>query len=33
MEVITTHVNADFDCVGSMVAAKKMYPDAKLVFS
>ena len=33
MEVITTHVNADFDCVGSMVAAKKLYPDANLVFS
>ena len=33
MEVITTHVNADFDCVGSMVAAKKLYPDALLVFS
>ncbi|GFO57224.1 poly(A) polymerase [Geomonas sp. Red276] len=33
MEVITTHVNADFDCVGSMVAAKRLYPDALLVFS
>jgi len=33
MDVITTHVNADFDCVGSMVAAKKLYPDALLVFS
>ncbi|WP_136513566.1 A-adding tRNA nucleotidyltransferase [Geomonas edaphica] len=33
MEVITTHVNADFDCVGSMVAAKMLYPDALLVFS
>ena len=33
MDVITTHVNADFDCVGSMVAAKKLYPDAALVFS
>lgn len=33
MEVITTHLNADFDCVGSMVAAKKLYPDALLVFS
>ena len=33
MEVITTHVNADFDCIGSMVAAKKLYPDALLVFS
>jgi tRNA nucleotidyltransferase (CCA-adding enzyme) len=33
MDVITTHVNADFDCVGSMVAAKKLYPDALIVFS
>jgi tRNA nucleotidyltransferase (CCA-adding enzyme) len=33
MDVVTTHVNADFDCVGSMVAAKKLYPEALLVFS
>jgi len=33
MDVITTHVNADFDCLGSMVAAGKLYPDALLVFS
>jgi len=33
MEVITTHVNADFDCLGSMIAARKLYPDAKMVFS
>ncbi|MRR55283.1 MAG: CBS domain-containing protein [Deltaproteobacteria bacterium] len=33
MEVITTHVNADFDCLGAMVAAKKLYPDAAMVFS
>jgi tRNA nucleotidyltransferase (CCA-adding enzyme) len=32
MEVITTHVNADFDAMASMVAAKKLYPDAVLVF-
>jgi tRNA nucleotidyltransferase (CCA-adding enzyme) len=32
MEVITTHVNADFDAMGSMIAAKKLYPDAVLVF-
>ncbi|HXC93509.1 MAG TPA: DHH family phosphoesterase, partial [Geobacteraceae bacterium] len=32
MEVITTHVNADFDCLGSMVAAQKLYPDAIMVF-
>jgi tRNA nucleotidyltransferase (CCA-adding enzyme) len=33
MDVITTHVNADFDCLGGMVAASKLYPDALLVFS
>lgn len=33
MEVITTHVNADFDCLGSMIAAQKLYPDALMVFS
>lgn len=32
MDVITTHLNADFDCLASMVAAKKLYPDAKIVF-
>src|SRR5512139_2847693 len=32
MEVITTHLNADFDALASMVAAKKYYPDAILVF-
>jgi len=31
-EVITTHVNADFDSLSSMVAAKKLYPDAVIVF-
>ena len=33
MDVITTHVNADFDCIGSMVAARKLYPEAVLVLS
>ncbi|WP_291316270.1 DHH family phosphoesterase [Desulfuromonas sp.] len=33
MEVITTHVNADFDCLGAMIAAKKLYPRAQLVFA
>ena len=33
MDVITTHVNADFDCLGAMVAARKLYPGARLVFS
>jgi tRNA nucleotidyltransferase (CCA-adding enzyme) len=32
MDVITTHLNADFDALASMVAAKKYYPDAVLVF-
>lgn len=32
MDVITTHINADFDCLGAMVAARKIYPDALLVF-
>lgn len=33
MEIITTHINADFDGLASMVAAKKLYPKASLVFS
>ncbi|MDY0189644.1 MAG: CBS domain-containing protein [Desulfuromonas sp.] len=33
MDVITTHVNADFDCLGAMVAAKLVYPDAAMVFA
>ncbi|MBI5970853.1 MAG: CBS domain-containing protein [Deltaproteobacteria bacterium] len=33
MEVITSHTNADFDTFASMVAAKKLYPQAHLVFS
>ncbi len=32
MEVITSHTNADFDTIASMVAAKKLYPDAHIVF-
>ena len=32
MEVITTHTNADFDSLASMLAAKKLYPGAVLVF-
>ncbi|MCW8859225.1 MAG: CBS domain-containing protein, partial [Deltaproteobacteria bacterium] len=32
MDVIATHVNADFDCLGSMIAAKRLYPDAVLIF-
>lgn len=33
MEVITTHVNADFDAFASMVAAKKLYPNAVFAFA
>ena len=33
MDVISTHINADFDCLGAMIAAKRLYPDAVLVFS
>lgn len=32
MQVITTHINADFDALASMVSAKKLYPEAKIVF-
>jgi tRNA nucleotidyltransferase (CCA-adding enzyme) len=30
--VITAHTNADFDCLSSMVAAQKLYPQGVLVF-
>ncbi|MFV0439481.1 MAG: CBS domain-containing protein [Desulfopila sp.] len=33
MRVITTHLNADFDGLASMVAAHKLYPDALLSFA
>jgi tRNA nucleotidyltransferase (CCA-adding enzyme) len=32
LTVITTHVNADFDAFASMLAAKKLYPNALMVF-
>jgi tRNA nucleotidyltransferase (CCA-adding enzyme) len=32
MDIITTHINADFDSMASMLAAKKLYPDAVIVF-
>ncbi len=32
MEIITTHLEAEFDSFASMVAAKRLYPGAKLVF-
>ena len=31
MDVITTHINADFDTIASMLAAHKLYPDAVTV--
>ena len=33
MLVITTHLNADFDGMASMIAAQKLYPDAVLAFA
>ncbi len=33
MDLITSHINADFDSLASMVAAKKLYPEAKIVFA
>ena len=32
MDLIATHINADFDCLGSMVAAQRLYPGAAMVF-
>ena len=32
MRLITTHINADFDGLASMVAAQKIYPDAVIAF-
>jgi tRNA nucleotidyltransferase (CCA-adding enzyme) len=32
MEVILTHFNADFDALGSIIAAQKLYPNAFVVF-
>lgn len=32
MRIITTHINADFDGMASMIAAQKLYPDGLLVF-
>ncbi len=33
MDVITTHINADFDSLGAMVAAGKLFPEAIISFS
>jgi tRNA nucleotidyltransferase (CCA-adding enzyme) len=32
LTIITTHVNADFDALASMLAAKKLYPGSLIVF-
>lgn len=31
MQIITTHLNADFDAIASCMAAKKLYPEAHVV--
>ncbi len=33
LEIITTHINADFDALASMIAAGKLYPNAVKVFT
>jgi len=33
MKLITTHINADFDSLASMIAASKLYPGATMAFS
>jgi tRNA nucleotidyltransferase (CCA-adding enzyme) len=30
--IITTHINADFDALASLLAAQKLYPEARVVF-
>ncbi|CAH2030432.1 CBS domain-containing protein [Trichlorobacter ammonificans] len=32
MDLVVTHLNADFDCLGSLVAASRLYPEAQLCF-
>ena len=32
LSIITTHMNADFDALASMLAAQKLYPQAQVVF-
>src|SRR4030065_1771095 len=32
MEIITTHTNADFDALAAMIAVRKLYRDARLIF-
>ena len=31
MDLIVTHANADFDALGSLIAAKKLYPNSRLL--
>lgn len=31
MDIITSHLNADFDALASAIAAKRLYPDAEIV--
>jgi len=33
LQIIISHVNTDFDALASMIAAKKLYPEAQLVLS
>lgn len=33
MQIIMSHINTDFDALASMLAAKKLYPDAQVVIS
>jgi tRNA nucleotidyltransferase (CCA-adding enzyme) len=32
MDIITSHINADFDALASTIGARKIYPDAVIVF-
>lgn len=32
MIICTTHLNADFDCIGAMIGIKKMHPKAWIIF-
>ena len=32
MDLITTHIGADFDAIASMMAAHRLYPGARLFF-
>ncbi|MCC6544011.1 MAG: CBS domain-containing protein [Nitrospirae bacterium] len=32
MEIITSHSNTDFDALAAMIAARKLYPEAKMIF-